>query len=156
MQARHIDRLFTFTFEKTAAEVIGKAKEKITALTAKNTERGARISKLREEYGIDDKAMIELYQQAREQEKTSNVYTYSSNAAVPGGGSKMEERTVGVGVINALFGEADFIKADEGNIKRLNFIVRNIRPLDRITDNGTKHKDDNFPLSYEELEFLGF
>jgi hypothetical protein len=146
--------MFNFVFEKTSDEVKEKAGSKIKALTAKNAERQQRIAKLREEHGIDDSALIQLLQAARQQER-ANSYSYTSNAIV-GGQNKMEEKTIGAGVVNHLLTENDFIETDKATIKKLDTLVRNLRPLPRITSNGNNYKADSYQLSYDELEFLGF
>jgi hypothetical protein len=158
MEAQRTDRMFNFTYEKSSAEIIDKASSKVDVLAAKVEERGHRVAKLRDEYGIDDKAMAQLYQQRFEMEREhrqASHYNYST-AAIVNGEKRMEEKTVGAGVVNDLFTENDFIKAEQDSIERLNTIVRNLRGLPRVTQNGNVYKSDSYALNYEELEFLGF
>lgn len=147
--------MFNFSFEKTAEEIKVRANEKITALNAKIEERQRRIATLRSEHSIDDAALVQLLTAARRQAHATSYSYSSSNASV--GGSKMEERTIGAGVVNNLLTESDFIEADRANVKQLGAIVRNLRPLERsTTTTGAKYQDNAFRLTYEELEFLGF
>jgi restriction endonuclease Mrr len=150
MQHSGITDKFRFTFEKTSDEIKKAAVAKIAALAEKNKEREERVAGLRKEYGIDDAALAQILQSARQQEQHARSFTYASGN--PGTNSgRMEERTIGAGVVNHLLTENDFIQGDKANIKRLEMIVRNLRPLVR-----QGHTVDAYALSYDELEFLGF
>jgi restriction endonuclease Mrr len=146
--------MFNMRFEKTANEIKEKAKIKMDALATKIAGRQIRVSKLREEYGIDDGALVQLLTAARRQDGAER-FSYYSNEPVRSG-ERIEERTIGAGVVNNLLTESDFIEADKANIKRLRLIVNNIRPRNKVTLNGVMYEEDVFPLDYEELEFLGF
>ena len=49
MQVQHIDRMFNFTFEKSAIEITDAAKKKIAAIQTKIEERGKRVRDMRAE-----------------------------------------------------------------------------------------------------------
>jgi len=153
MMPNETDRMFSFKFEKNASEIAEKAKAKTLALKAKIEERQRRIAELREAHGIDDAALVDLLTQARRNDRAV-TFQYTSNA--PANKKGPEERTIGAGVVNNLLTENDFIEADKASVKRLEILGRNLRPLSRITSNGTRYEENGFPLSYEELEFLGF
>ena len=152
MKPQEITHQFQFAFEKTSDEIKEKSKEKIAQLKAKITERVARISALREDYGIDDKALVELLTAAR-RSANERVYTYSSS--VVSGGAGPEERTIGAGVVNNLLTESDYIESEKSTVARLEMIVRNLRPLARHHGTSVYHEDEHV-LNYEELKFLGF
>ena len=155
MQHSGITDKFRFAFEKTSDEIKKAASAKIAALVAKNKEREERVAGLRKEYGIDDAAFAQILQSARQQDQARS-FTYASNGGSPGVNSgRMEERTIGAGVVNHLLTENDFIQGDKANIKRLEMIVRNLRPLVRVAP-GQTYTADAYALSYDELEFLGF
>lgn len=148
--------MFGFVYEKTSSAIIEKATAKATSLKAKIEERQAQIAALRKEHGIDDAALVQLLTAARQQQRNAAVnYSYTSNAAA-GGGAKMEERTIGAGVVNHLLTENDFIETDKESVKKLELVVRNLRPLTRYANNGTAYTVDEFRLSDEEIRFLGF
>jgi len=154
MMPDDVGHMFNFRFEKTAQEIKGKAAPKIAALEAKIIERAGRIAKMREEHGIDDAAYVQLLTAARKQ--TQQTYRYMSSNSPVGDKGKMEERTIGAGVVNFLMTESDFIESEKDSVKRLKAIVANLRPLSRITSTGTKYEEDSFVLSFAEMEYLGF
>lgn len=153
MKASDNSNLFHFTFQKHHTVIVQAAKKKATELLLKIEERKARVIKLREEYGIDDAALIQLLTQARSQQQ-AHSYTYMSNAPVRES-NKIEEKTIGAGVVNNLLTENDFIEAERSSVDRLNTIVRNLGPV-VLTDNGALVTKENFELSYQELKYLGF
>lgn len=155
MRPHGTGHMFSFSYEKTTAEIKAKATEKIASLQKKIEERQVRISRLREEYSIDDAALVQLLTAARRQAGAER-FTYSSNSRADDGTNRMEEKTIGAGVVNNLLTESDFVEQEKADVKKLNTIVRNLRPLPRITQNGNNYSEDSFSLSYEELEFLGF
>jgi len=161
MKPQDAGRMFNFTFEKSAAEVKEKATKKISSLTFKIAEREVRIERLRKEHGIDDKALISLLTAAREQQNAQRQsFTYFSNHdpnGADGEVGELREREVGAGVVNFLLTENDFIQTEKSNVKRLETLVRNLRPLKRFADgNGSPYTEDSFQLSYDELTYLGF
>lgn len=171
MHAHNINHMFQgLTFEKTAKEIVDKAKAKITRLRGKIEERQERVKRLRAEHEIDDGALIELLTQARNaMTRRENVMSYSySNRSVAAGAnaSGPQERQIGAGVVNHLLTESDFIEAEKEQIKRLDLIAKNLRSIpDRslstmpvgITQVGDDTRPPlTFQLSYEELEYLGF
>lgn len=154
MMAREIDQMFQFKFEKTHEEIIEKAEAKVKEMNAKIEERQRRIVTLREEYGIDSEALVQLLTAARRQTHHAATFSYLSNASV--GTSRMEERTIGAGVVNHLLTENDHVEAEKANVKQLGFVIRNLRPLKRYDDEGNEYYVDGHALSYDEMEFLGF
>lgn len=159
MHAQTISHMFgSFTFKKSADEIIDKATAKTAALKSKIEERKRRVADLRAEYGIDDAALVQLLQAARRQNNAMR-YSYSSsmaNNAGIDGAAQTEERTIGAGVVNNLMTENDFISAEGEQIDRLAFIIRNLKPIPRYADNGAEIPPDGFELSYEEMHYLGF
>lgn len=156
MMPRETDHMLQFAYEKTADEIKEKAKAKIVSLNVKIEERQRRITELRDEHEIDDAALVALLTQARRSDRQSR-YSYTSNAKMSGGTNRgPEEKTIGAGVVNHLLTENDFLESDKASVKRLEMIVRNLRPLRRVSDNGVKYEESDFSLSVEALEFLGF
>lgn len=152
LNADQINRHFQFGFEKTSKEIITAAQTKVEALQAKIEERMKRVSDLRAEYKIDDKALIQLLQAARQSQRQQISYSYTTTAA----GNNEETRVVGAGVVSHLLTESDCISSEKEAVKRLGVIIANLRPLPRMAESGTAYKEDSFGLSYEELDFLGF
>jgi hypothetical protein len=155
MMAQETDEMFNFRYEKTAQEIKEAAHKKIEALESKIKDREGRVAKLRKENSITDLDMAELYEARHRQAFQGAMYSFS-NSTRSRGGEAMEERTIAVNVVNGIFSEKDAIAADTATVKKLNLITRNLRPMDRITDNGTTYKENAFQLSEQELEFLGF
>lgn len=155
--------MFNFEFQKSADEIIEKVKTKVVALRAKIEERQGRVTALRKEYGIDDAALIQLLTEARKAMKNgtakmsyslSNVRTFGSDE---GGGQITKETVIGAGVVNNLLTENDFIETERDQVRRLELIVRNLKPIKRFANaSGTEIPPDGFSLSYGELEYLGF
>jgi len=156
MMAQEIDEMFSFKYEKTAKEIRDKSKEKIDTLTAKIKEREGRVTRIREQHKITDADMAELYEQRSRQGIQSIAYKFS-NSAMRSSPERMEERTIEANVVNGIFTERDAIAADTSNIKKLNMIIRNLRPLARTTtETAESYTEDAFVLTDAELEFLGF
>lgn len=170
MQAQRIDGMFHgLRFEKTAKEIVDKARAKVTALRGKIAERAERIKKLRAEYEIDDAALIELLTQARkaaQRREDRATFSYSNSTVGASGGDKgPQERTIGAGAVNFLLTESDFLEAEKEQVKRLELIAGNLRDLpDRtlhaMPPGGGGSTDTRpaatFQLTFEELEYLGF
>lgn len=157
MHARNIDHMFHgLTFTKPAIEIACAAQAKVKTLKAKVEERQRRINDLRAEYDIDDAALIQLLQAARKQDKALAHFAYSTSK-MSGGKKELEERTVGAGVVNNLLTENDFIEAERDQIKTLERIARNLKPIPRFASgNGAELPPEEFKLLHEELEYLGF
>ena len=160
MMPQETNRMFGFKFEKSALEITDAAKRKKAELLMKIEERQVRLKALREEHGIDDAALIQLLTAARRAQQNNDggsmSYHYNKSSTSSDGKSKLEESSIGAGVVNHLLTENDYIEAERASIKRLEFVIRNLRPLQRVTANGVKYEDNGFGLSYDELEFLGF
>jgi hypothetical protein len=157
MQVTNLDNSFrNLTYYKTAAEIKEAALSKIDKLNAKIENRLKRVTGLRKEYGIDDAALVQLLQAARKQQNASMSYTYSTSNAAVGGGSKMEERTIGAGVVNNLMTENDFIESEKDQVEALSLIVRNLKPILKHSANGQELPDGGFVLNTDELRYLGF
>lgn len=155
MQVQNIDRMFHFTFEKSADEVITAAKKKVGEVRAKIEERGVRIQKMRAEHKVTDAVLNDVLNQMRAQQKRGvESMSYTSNAQTSGGGVQ-EEVTIGAGVINFLLTEQDHIDGERAQVERLDTIIRNLRDVEKVTSTGAKYVE-KFKLSYEELKYLGF
>lgn len=156
MQVQNIDRLFHFTFEKSADEIVAAAKKKSMELLDKVEKRSVRIQKMRAEHKVTDAVLIDIQHQMRAQQKRGEQdrMSYTSNAPTTAGGPE-EEVTIGAGVINFLLTEQDHMDGEKAQVERLEMIVRNLRDVTAYTASGTpivvKPK-----LSYEELKYLGF
>lgn len=158
MRAQTLDHMFhNLSFQKSADEITLKADEKVTALKAKIEERIKRVAKIREEYGIDDTALIQILTEARKQAQNprQDKMSYSFTNSAPEG-QKMEEKTIGAGAVNNLLTENDFIEAEKDQVARLELISRNLKPIHHYAENGAPYKDQYFTLGYEELKYLGF
>lgn len=161
MQAERIDGMFHFHYIKSSVEIIGAMTQKITALKTKVEERRTRVRNLREEYKITDAIYIDLLEQAREALKRNdnNRMSYSvsnaiaSKADASNSKGMAEEFTIGAGVVNNLLTENDFIKAEEGQVAKLELICRNLKDEERDWSGGRKI---GWSLSESELKYLGF
>lgn len=158
MQVRGISHMFgNLRFTKTAAEIVEKCKSKTIALKAKIEERQKRVADLRREYEIDDAALIELLTAARKQQNSLSNYSYSTSKLGIGGKKELEEKVIGAGVVNNLLTESDFIEGERDQVRTLEMIARNLKPIPRFASgNGTPLPEDEFVLDSEELEYLGF
>jgi hypothetical protein len=165
MRAMDITGMFHgLQFTKSASEIVERAKKKATQIKAKIEERQQRIAALRKEYGIDDAALVQLLQQARNQarqEASMMSYSYTSNATVGaskgGQGGQIEEKLIGAGVVNNLLTENDFIESERKQVATLELIARNLKPIPRFSDgDGKELPPEEFTLSQEELKYLDF
>lgn len=155
MHAPDVVRLFQqLTFNKSATEIVEASKKKVLKIKAKIEERVKRVADLRKEYGIDDAALIQLFQMARKQEQ-SLQFVYNSSVPADNQG-QMRERTIGAGVVNNILTENDFIESEKSQVERLELIIRNLKDVPRFSSNGTPIAPQDFSLSYTELEFLEF
>jgi hypothetical protein len=150
MMKHNATHLFHFSFEKTAAEVVVAASAKVKQIEEKISEREERIAKIRAEYKIDDKALIDILEKMRKNAGTSAI-TYSvSNMAGPDDGEQ-QEVTIGAGLVQLLMTERDLINSETDQVTRLGLLIRNLK--DGRDEFGNP---SGVRLSYEELEFLGF
>lgn len=152
MQVQSIDRMFNFTFEKTADEIKTAATKKVKAIQDKIEERGIRIKKMREEHKITDAVLIDIQQQMRANER--NMATVYNSTVQSNDGVGEMTVSVGAGVINFILTEADFISGEKAQVEHLDLMVRNLRDVTRRTASGTTYIE-LFKLSYDELKFLG-
>lgn len=155
MNPNSVHGMFHFTFEKSATEIKDAARAKIVGLETKIVERECRIAKLREEHQIDDVALVQLLVAARTQAKADR-FSYTPSSTLQASGARMEERTIGAGVVNHLLTEKDFVESERASVRRLKLIVANLRPLDRVSEEGVRYQINAFSLGYDELEWLGF
>ena len=152
MQVQRVDNMFSFTFQKSSAEIVEKAKAKADSIRAKIGERERRIAKVRTEYKINDASIIELLQRARSAAGNA-MANYSTSVRDEEG--HIEEVTIGAGVINLLLTENDFIEGEKAQVERLDTIAKHLTDV-TIIQNGTAVIQKQHPLSYAELKFLGF
>lgn len=162
MHAQTIEHiLHNVTYKKTIDEIKEKVSAKITEVKAKIETRIGRVEALRKEHEIDDKALIQLLTEAREQQNGRSAekmsYSYSvSNTNGPSGEKAMEERVIGAGVVNHLLTENDFIQAEKSAVARLELLNRNIRPYTEHDHNGVPYTVNEFSVSEADLKYLGF
>jgi len=156
MRVQNIDMHFQgLAYHKTSEEILTKAKAKITQLNAKIEERQKRIADLRKEHGIDDAALVQLLTAARKNQNALN-YSYKTSMGNAGIKGMDEERTIGAGLVNNLLTENDFVEGEKDQVAKLSLIVRNLRPVARFGNGGMAYTDDSFPMSNEDLTYLGF
>ena len=150
-----------FTYEKTTDEIGSAMQKKVESLKAKIVEREGRIAKIRAEYEISDQDMIQLLTQEAQHNIQNNVrgakMSYTLTTASPGAEvGANDERIIGAGVVQNLLTERSLIEDEQASVKQMERIVRNLKPLQKITENGTTYELNQFELSDAELEFLGF
>lgn len=153
------NHMLAMTFQKSSGEIKNAVETKVKAIELKVAERERRVARLREEYSIDDSAMVKIYQQRlADQGNMLRNYSYSSGSVNPTGQHVTEEKVVGAGVVENLVTEQEAIASEKGTVKRLGLLSRNLRPVEHWTADGKGNRftTDAFILSYEELEFLGF
>ena len=146
----------SFTYEKECTAIKEVMSKKVEGLKAKINEREGRIVKIRKEYDISDVDMINLLTQAAQgvHQNAKMSYTISSQAA--SGSDSQEERLIGAGVVQNLLTERTLIEDEQASVKQMERVIRNLKPLQKITENGTLYMQTGFELSDTELEFLGF
>jgi hypothetical protein len=152
MQVQRIDNMFSFTFQKSSAEIVEKATAKANSIRTKIGERERRLAKVRSEYKISDAAIIDLLQRARSAAGNA-MANYSTSVRDEEG--HIEEVTIGAGVINLLLTENDFIEGEKAQVERLDTIAKHLTDV-VVIQNGTAVIQKQHPLSYAELKFLGF
>lgn len=149
--------MFHFKYTKPAQEIISKAKSKTEHLKKKIEERQARLVALRKEHEIDDAALIELLEAARREQKRGEVrMSFSYTKALSPSSAARAEASIGAGVVNNLLTESDFVSAERDEVKALELMIRNLKPIPRFAENGNPLPEEEFQLSAEELEYLGF
>jgi hypothetical protein len=151
MQVQNISHMFSFTFEKTTAEVLAACKAKEIALRSKIEDREGRVARIRAEYKITDAILIDLLSQARAAAKRNDSLMNYSSSVQPNDSGEPQTVTVGAGVVNMLLTERDFIDGEKGQADKLALIGRNLR--DFTDDRGIARASHH--LSYDELRFLG-
>lgn len=152
MHVQSIAHLLNFTYEKPSAEVAQAAAAKAKALSTMVTERERRVRHIREEYGISDGALAGLLMQARQAAKVDRAHlTYNSRKLDREGHPVEEQATIGVGVINNILTEMDFIEGEKAMSEKLTLIARNVK--DVVDKEGIVRGQK---LTHEELQFLGF
>lgn len=157
MGAPSSQNLLRFPYAKSVDEIQDASLRKIAALKAKIIEREARIVRLRTEFNVSDADMIQLLSQAA-QEAVSNLRTNATMSYTIGGGSNGGEvRIVGAGLVQNLLTERQLIEQERESVTKLEFVLRNLRPITRhATNSGAAYVIDQFDLSESDLEFLGF
>lgn len=154
--------LLNFSYQKSVDEVKSACQDKLIKLSAKIKERGERVKALRDLHGIDDSALIQLLTAAR-RAQNANHYTFTASIAMSTNyGSKgtnqteMVEKTVGAGVVQNLLTEQDAIEQETDSMRKLNLIIRNLRPYRAWNaPTGEFYSDDQVKLTVDELSFLG-
>lgn len=154
MQVQRIDSIFNFTYEKTATEIVDRAKEKAATIRSKIEEREVRIRRIRQEYKINDAALVDIMAKARDQAKRGEAMFYSSTVKSEDGSGE-EEITIGAGVVNMLLTERDHIEGEKANVEKLDMIIRNLKDLRRYAPDGKEYMQGH-QLTTAELKFLGF
>jgi hypothetical protein len=154
-----------FAYQKSTAEILEKVGIKLVAVRAKITEREARVARVREEYEISDSDMSEiLAQYANDMVSNSSrgakmSYSISSNAgaAAPGGQrGEGEERVIGAGVVNNILTEKQLIETEKEAVEKLERIQRNLKPIKEWSQTGVAYMQDEWALTEDDLEYLGF
>ena len=138
--------------------VMGGAKLRELALKRKQgleemiAVREGRIAKIRDEYKITDKDIIELLQEKARRENSRyngpvGAASYLLGSADAGEGDEPEPtpmpRAIPAGVVALMDTENDNISQEKAAVKRLRTITDNMDP------------DAKFPVTLSDLEFLG-
>lgn len=159
MAHRGTKSILHFSYQKTSGEIFEKVQVKAEAVKSKIAEREQRIRDLRKAHDISDQDLIQIYAQAAQAAREGqhrNTYSISTNA-VAASGSEPEERIIGAGVVQNFLSESGLIETEKEDLKKLESIKRNLRPLVQFsTDTGAQYTDDFFTLNEEDLEYLGF
>lgn len=155
MQVQRIDTLFNFTFEKSATDIVDKAKAKALSIASKIAERETRIRRAREEHKITDAVLLDIMVQARDQMQRGAMAIAYSTKVRSDDGLREEDVTVGAGVVNMLLTERDHIEGEKSQVEKLDMIVRNLTDLRRFAPDGKEYQKGH-ELTGAELKFLGF
>lgn len=160
MRVTGIGHLFaSLNYEKSSQEIIDKCEEKKVKVQEKIETRTKRITKIREDYEIDDAALVHLLDQLRQNSKSSTLKYMTSNAPRSSQENRLDaaqEREIAAGVVNNLMTERDQKASEEDQVKELNAIIRNLRPITRYTRDGEEYQEDSFRLEQIDMEYLGF
>jgi hypothetical protein len=136
-----------------------KMEAKVVALDAKILERKGRVEKIMVEQGITHEAMGDmLVQYMKDQEKGTQRFQYSTNAA-PSPGAPKGEVMIPAGIISNLVTEKNLIESETEEAKRLRLILRNLRNTELFYHPQTGQTESRraiHTLSDDELEYLGF
>lgn len=142
------------TFKKSGHDLAKMIEAKCVLLSRMIEERKARVRKLREENGIDDTVLAELYRLAAKGAVRNGAYAVSFSMRVSSkvGGAHVEpdsvtteEKYIQAGVVSALQTEEENIENEREQYKRLCLIARNLGDL------AIHHTVTHF-----DLEYLGF
>lgn len=143
---QHIPQNFlgTLTFQPPKEVVLERMRTKIQQLSAKVSDRKARIRKIREENKIDDKALIELMNQVRRDThamsyRVSNFRTLGDEPTAERG----TELVIPAGVAAALQAESDMVEDENKALARLRMMERNY-----------EHVKEPIVVSLGDLDFL--
>ena len=160
MAHRGTSSILRFSYQKTSTEILEKVDIKAEAVKKKIAEREQRIKDLRKAHSITDQDLVQIYaQMAKAQREGQSRNSYLISTAVVGApeGMEPEERLIGAGVIANLKQESEMIETEKDDLKKLDSIKRNLRPLFQYgTETGTFYSDDYFTLTEDDLEYLGF
>jgi len=155
MQVQRIDNMFNFTFEKPAAEIVERAKNKAAMIRDKIEEREVRLKRIRAEYKISDAALVDIMAQAREQMQRGAAALIYNSKVRSDDGLREDDVTIGAGVVNMLLTERDHIEGEKSQVEKLDMIVRNLKDLRRYAPDGKEYMQGH-ELTAVELKFLGF
>lgn len=149
--ARSMSHMFgRFQFEKTIDEIKAAMLTKIEFLTAKISERKARIAAIRREFDISDEALIQVLSQAVDAGKASSNMSYT--LPTTDGSTKL----IGAGVVQNILTENHHIEQEKEICDKMRSILRNLRPVVHHTSDGGSWKQTSWTLTDDEIEFLGF
>jgi hypothetical protein len=134
----HVSQVFTSQqYEKTGLALITAFNAKVEKLKAKIEERTVRINTVREQYKIDDKALIELLLEAQ---RNPSANSYSTRAV----GAGREEVVLAAGVVQNILTEHRAIEGEKEQVDKCERVVRNL------------NKDATYRVEYDDLVYLGF
>jgi hypothetical protein len=146
-------------FTRTSNEIKEAAVNKVEFLRAKIVDRERRIADIRKSYEISDQDLIDLLSQANANRASSpGHYALSSVRRARAEEDDTEpttERYIAAGVVQNILTEKQLIEQETQAITTFEFVIRNIRPIRHVSDQGVPYEDDNFRLSYEDLSALG-
>lgn len=135
-----------FTYQKSIEDLVAAFERKIQAVKDKIAERTERIARIRKEYNITDQDLIDLLSQASQNHNSTMSYSF--------GGA--EQRVIGAGVVQNILTERNLVEQEKVSVSSMEQIVRNLRPVHHVADNGTPWVQTHFELTADELEYLGF
>jgi phage-related protein len=118
---------------KTGQEITRKAEERVIGLDTKIHEREERIKRIKTEYNIEDKDLLQALANANQ--------TYS-NAQLSGGDGA--QKFIPAGVVQNIQTENSLIVAEKEQIEVLSLLARNLDPVEK------------YSLTFDELKLLSF